>query len=95
MTPEEIDRRIRQNPMRFATEMEARGRHDLKDPAFEFGGRLLIGAAQRLRATSTAPRHRESPRRPCSRPGWGSELRRSGLPGPSCRHAPGTIDTFG
>ena len=61
MTPEEIDRRIRQNPMRFATEMEARGRHDLKDPATELRGRLLIDAAQRLRATSTAPRHPESP----------------------------------
>jgi hypothetical protein len=36
--------------MKFATEMEVRGRRDLEDPATEFRGRLLIDAAQRLQA---------------------------------------------
>lgn len=48
-TPQEVQRRMRQDPVGFAKQMEARGRRELNDPRTELFGRLRIDAAQQLR----------------------------------------------
>ena len=50
MTPEEMQRQLRENPRRFADDLEVRGRGQMRDPATELAGRLRVHAAEQLRA---------------------------------------------